>query len=121
MSAWNRWTEEELLIQLARHLRGQALQEWNLLANSEKSTYQALNNCLESGSKTLVAQDFQHVSQKEHESDSDFICRLKKTFQLAYGRDSMTLETRHTLLHSQLQEGLRQEIMSGPAVSVAET
>ena len=84
-------------------------------------TYQALNNRLESGSKTLVAQDFQHVSQKEHESVSDFICHLKKTFQLAYGHDSMTLETRHTLLHSQLQEGLRQEIMSGLAVSVAET
>lgn len=32
----------------------------------------------------------------------------------------MTIETRHTLLHSQLQEGLRQEIMSGPAVSGAE-
>ena len=68
----------------------------------------------------LAAQDFRHLSQKEHESVSDFITRLKKTFQLAYGHDSMTIETRHTLLCSQLQEGFRKEIMSGPAVSVAE-
>ena len=58
--------------------------------------------------------------QKEYESVSDFISYFEKTFQLAYGHDSMTIETRHTLLHSQLQEGLRQEIMSGPAVSGAE-
>ena len=123
-STWNGWTEEELLIQLAGHLRGQALQEWNLLAKSEKSNYkdatQAFNSRLEHGSKALAAQDFRHLSQKEHESVSDFISRLEKTFQLAYGHDSMTIETRHTLLHSQLQEGLRQEIMSGPAVSGAE-
>ena len=124
-STWNGWTEEELLIQLTGHLRGRALQEWNLLAKSEKSTYKdatrALNSRLEHGSKTLAAQDFRHLSQKEHESVSDFISRLEKTFQLAYGRDSMTIETRHTLLHSQLQEGLRREIMSDPAVSGAET
>ena len=124
-STWNGWTEEELLIQHAGHLRGRALQEWNLLAKSEKSTCKdatrALNSRLEHGSKTLAAQDFRHLSQKEHESVSDFISRLEKTLQLAYGRDSMTIETRHTLLHSQLQEGLRQEIMSGPAVSGAET
>ena len=29
---WNQWTGDEKLIQLAGHLRGQALQEWNLLA-----------------------------------------------------------------------------------------
>ena len=105
-SAWNGWTEEELLIQLAGHLRGRALQEWNLLAKSEKSTYKdatrALNSCLEHSSKKLAAQDFRHFSQKEHESVSDFISHFEKTFQLAYGHDSMTIETRHTLLHSQL-------------------
>ena len=28
---WNEWSESEIHIQLAGHLRGRALQEWNLL------------------------------------------------------------------------------------------
>jgi len=28
LSTWNEWTEEELLLQLAGHLRGRTLQEW---------------------------------------------------------------------------------------------
>ena len=28
---WSAWRDEELLMQLAGHLRGRALQEWNLL------------------------------------------------------------------------------------------
>ena len=28
---WNGWSEAERLIQLARHLKGKALQEWSLL------------------------------------------------------------------------------------------
>ena len=68
-----------------------------MLEFNNKSTYKdatrALNSCLEHGSKILAAQDFRHLSQKEDESVSDFISRLD-------GRDSMTIETRHTLLHS---------------------
>ena len=36
---WYVWTEEEHLLQLAGHLRGRALQEWNLLDDNDKSTY----------------------------------------------------------------------------------
>ena len=32
---WNSWTEEETLIQLAGHFRGKALQEWNLLLETD--------------------------------------------------------------------------------------
>ena len=35
---WNGWLEEKTLIQLAGHLRGHALQEWNLLGDSERSS-----------------------------------------------------------------------------------
>jgi hypothetical protein len=38
-------------------------------------------------------------------------------FKLAYGRDKMSDETRETLLHSQLQEGLSYRLMQAPAVS----
>ena len=36
-ASWNGWTEAEALIQLAGHLRGRALQEWNLLGELEWS------------------------------------------------------------------------------------
>ena len=32
---WNNWDQDELLIQLVGHLRGQALQEWNLMDATE--------------------------------------------------------------------------------------
>ena len=50
---------------------------------------------------------------------ADFIRRLERTFRIAYGRDAMSSETRDTLLYCQLQEGLRYELMKGPAVSGA--
>lgn len=124
-ATWNEWTGSELLLQLAGHLRGRALQEWNLLDEDEKSAYNdaigALRTRLEHGSKTLAAQDFRHIAQKDDEQVSEFIRRLERTFKIAYGRDPMSGETRDTLLHGQLQEGLRQEIMSAPAVSGAQT
>ena len=49
----------------------------------------------------------------------DFIRRLERTFHLAYGRDGMQVETCDALLYSQLQEGLRQQLMESPAVSGA--
>ena len=36
---WNGWTLEDRLIQLAGHLRGRALQEWNLLTDDERGMY----------------------------------------------------------------------------------
>jgi len=77
----------------------------------------ALRRWLDPGSKAMAAQDFRHISQKE--SVSNFIWRLERTFQLAYGRDGMLPKTRDTLLYSQLQEGLRDRLMEGSAVSGA--
>ena len=36
---WNGWTNAELLLQSAGHLRGRALQEWNLLQPQKKEEY----------------------------------------------------------------------------------
>ena len=122
---WNGWNSEELLIQLAGHLRGKALMEWNLLEPDDKATYeaakQALQARLDPGGRSLAAQDFRHMMQQETEPVSDFIQRLERIFQIAYGRDQMSKETRDTLLHSQLQEGLRDELMRSPTVSGAQT
>jgi len=63
-SSWNCWTDEELLLQFAGHLRGRALQEWNLLREEDKLSYkaatQALQNRLDPGCRALAAQDFRH-------------------------------------------------------------
>ena len=122
---WNGWTDEELLMQFAGHLRGRALLEWNLLEQHEKKAYntatEALRIRLDPGGRALAAQDFRHTLQRDDESVGDFIRRLERTFQLAYGRDKMSTETRGTLLHSQLQEGLRYSILQAPSVSGAQT
>ena len=122
---WNGWTDQELLLQLAGHLRGRALLEWNLLDATEKSLYptatEALRARLDTGGRALAAQDFRHTFQRDDELVGDFIRRLERTVQLAYGRDRISSETRATLLHSQLQEGLRYEILQTPTVSGAHT
>ena len=41
---WNRWSEEEALIQLAGHLRGRAKIEWNLLSTEDKQAYVRAND-----------------------------------------------------------------------------
>ncbi len=124
-SQWNQWSESEQVIQLAGHLCGRALQEWNLLendgANSFAKMVQALRNRLEPQTRALAAQDFRHTSQGDTELVSDFIQRLERTFMKAYGQDGMSLETRETLLHGQLQEGLQFNLMKAPAVSGAQT
>ena len=38
-AAWNNWSEEEKLMQLAGHLRSKALQEWGLMSADEKTDY----------------------------------------------------------------------------------
>ena len=124
-SSWNGWTHEELLMQFAGHLRGRALQEWNLLGPEDKESYEAatraLRTRLDPGGRALAAQDFRHTAQRESEPVSDFVRRLERTFQIAYGRDGMSVETRNTLLHSQLQEGLCYNILKAPAVSGAQS
>ena len=113
------------MIQLAGHLKGRALQEWNLLRPDQHSTFsqatEALRSRLDSVSKSVAAQDFRHMAQQEEERVSDFIRRLERTFRAAYGHDPMSLETRETLLHGQLQDGLRFQLLRGLAVSGART
>ena len=124
-STWNGWTEEECLIQLAGQLHSRAIQEWNLLEDGNKRTNadatQALHSRMDRGCRGLAAQDFRHTVQGDAESISDFVRHLKHTFQIAYSQDSMSIETRDTLLHSQLQEWLRYDLMRAPAVSGAQT
>ncbi len=124
VSAWNGWSEDELLMQLAGHLRGRALKEWNLVNEEDRKTWEravdALHCRLDSGSRTMAAQDFRHTHQKDTETVADFIRRLERTFRIAYGGDAMSLETREAILHSQLQEGLRYNLMEAPAVSGAQ-
>ena len=93
-ATWNGWSDEESLMQLAGRLRGRALVEWNLLSGEEKSTYsaskQALHARLDPGSKVLAAQDFRHAIQKDDESVADFVRRMERCFQVAYGRDNLS-------------------------------
>ena len=114
-ATWNGWSKEESLMQLAGHLRGRALQEWKLLDGSDRVTYQsairALRERLDPGDQTLAALDFRHASQKTAESVSDFVTRLERVFQTAFGHEKLSTETRDMLLYGQLQEGLLYTLM----------
>ena len=105
---WNSWTEEDLLIQLAGHLKGRALQEWNLLSDDDRAAYSravaALRSRMDPGSRVIAVQDFRHATQEEQEKVTDFIRRLERLFKLAYGHEGISAETRNTLLYRQLQE-----------------
>ena len=72
---WNGWTDDELLLQFAGHLRGRALLEWNLLDREEKSSYKtatdALRTRLDLGGRALAAQDFRHTFQRDNELVGD--------------------------------------------------
>ena len=117
---WNQWTEEEQLLQLAGHLRGRAFREWNLMSSEDRQVYsravKVLKEQVDTGQRALAAQDFRHLQQCDNEMVGDFIGRLKRTFQLAYGADVMAEETRQRLLQGQLQEGLKDEILQSPTV-----
>ena len=125
VAEWNYWSEEDVLIQLAGYLRGRALQEWNLLSENERSSYKtavkSLRDRLGYGSRIMAAQDFRHTVQREGEPVSDFICRLERSFTIAYGRDDMSEDTRSTLLYGQLQKGLCYGMMKSPGVSGAQS
>lgn len=83
-SQWNAWCEEDQMIQLVCHIKGRALQEWNLVHPDQRSTFtqaiEALRSRLDSVSKTAATQDFRHTIQNESKSVSDFIRRLERTF-----------------------------------------
>jgi hypothetical protein len=102
-------------MQLAGYLRGRALQEWRLIASGEKAVYAtavaALQSRLDPCNRIVATQDFRHANQGDTEGVNDYIRRLERLFQIAYGRDGLNVETRETLLYSQLQEGLRYDLM----------
>ena len=79
----------------------------------------AIRKRLDQETKILAAQDFRHTVQRESEKVADFIRRLERTFRIAYGRDSISKDTREAFLYGQLQEGLRIELMRSPSVSGA--
>ena len=120
---WYAWTKEELLLQLAGHLRSRALQEWNLLDSSDKATLasavKSLKARLKPGNKLVAAQDFRHLAQAEGKPVSKFISRLETLFKVAYGKNNMGPYMHKVLLYGQLQEGLRYEKIKSPAVSGA--
>ena len=123
-ATWNGWTSSEALMQLTGHLKGRALQEWKLLTSEHKISYQAaikaLREKLDPGNQTLAALDFRHTTQKADEPVSDFIGRLEQIFQIGFGREHLSHETRDMLLYGQLQEGLLYTLMESPAVSGAQ-
>ena len=125
MATWNDRIDAEKMIQLAGYLRGKALQEWSLLRRTDKLIYltatATLKEKLDPSRKTLETQDFCHLAQGRNEGVANFILRLEQTFRRAYGFDKVGEETRYTLLHGQLQEGLKYSIISTPVVSGAQT
>ena len=125
VATWNDWGEAEKLIQLPGHLRGKALQEWSLLNTADTAGYteatSVLKERLDPSRKALAVQDFRNLSQGRQESVADFILRLEQTFCRAYGCNKVCEESRHALLHAQLQEGLKYAIMEAPAVLGSET
>ena len=122
-SMWNAWSEEETLLQLAGHLRGRTLEEWNWMEEGDKcdisKAKRLLWKRLDPGSKMLAAQDFRRASQRGEEAVADYIRRLERALCQAYGADGMSSETRDALLFGQMQEGLKFELMESPAVSGA--
>ena len=84
---WKAWTEEERLMQFASHLRGRALQEWNLLSSDEKATFdmavKSLHSRMDAGCKAVAAQDFRHLRQGDSDSVSDLMRCLERTFRIA--------------------------------------
>lgn len=67
-----------LVLQLAGHLQGRALQEWNLLSQEQLNDFdlviKTLKERLDPRSKVLVGQDFCRTIQGKTESVADFIC-----------------------------------------------
>ena len=124
-SQWNNWTAEEQLMQLAGHLKGRALAEWNLLSGDEVESLETAVKCLKERldpcSRVLAGQDFRRTVQGDAETVADFICRLEKSYRVAFGNDKMSRETKDAMLYGQLQEGLRSSLIRSPSVSGAMT
>ena len=59
----------------------------------------------------MAVQDFCYIEQKDEEMVVDFLVHLERTFQIAFGHDSLTPKKRDTLLHGQLLHRLNTDIM----------
>ena len=109
-------------MQMAGHLRGRALQKWDLILSEDKPIFadavKSLSSRLDLVDRVLAGQVFRHAMQEGSESVADFVRRLERLFQIAYG---LSVQTRDTLLYSQLQEGLRYSLIKSPAVSGADS
>ena len=117
---WNEWTQWDKLMQLPGCLKGRALQEWHLLGREEQQSYpKAVDARLDLTNKTIAAQEFRHSTQRQGESVAEFIRRLEKAYQVAYGKDSLHKDVRDALLYSQLYDGLSYALMRGSSVSGA--
>ena len=96
-------------MQLPGNLRGRALQEWKLLSSEDRATYasaiKVLRERLDPGNQTLAALDFRHASQKPTETVSDFVRRLEEIFQIAFGREKLSTETRDMLFMDSYRKG----------------
>lgn len=64
-------------MQLTGHLRGKALQEWNLLNPEDNGSFdwamEKMSSMLGQGSHVMIAQNFFHTCQEEAESVSNYI------------------------------------------------
>ena len=72
---------------------------------------------LDQDSLMAAVQDFRHACQQDNEMVTDYIRRLERCYQLAYGKDKLSSETKEAILFGQLQAGLIYQIVKSPAVS----
>ena len=63
----------------------------------------------------MAGQDFRRTMQKDTETVADFICRLERTFCIAFGSDKLSKETKDAMLYGQLHLS----IIRSPSVSGA--
>ena len=69
----------------------------------------------------MAALYFRHASQRPSETVFDFLRRLEHNYQIAFGRENLSAETRDMLLYGQLQEGLSYSLIESPSVSGAQS
>ena len=97
------------------------MQEWNLLSTEEQQDYdvavKVLTLRLDQDSLMAAVQDFRHACQQDNEMVTDYIRQLERCYQLAYGKDKLSSETKEAILFGQLQAGLIYQIVKSPAVS----
>ena len=73
---WNEWTDDDLLLQLVGHLKRQALQEWNLLPESER---------------TLTKVQLQLCGVDRTQGATSWLLRIPSTHRRRRARKSATL------------------------------